>query len=40
MPIIAENDGAAGVEYGGSDDLANATGFQCIAKNVGNDADQ
>ena len=35
----AENDGAAGAEYGGSDDLANATGFQSIAKNVGNDAD-
>ena len=35
----AENDSAEGVEYGGSDDLANATGFQSIAKNVGNDAD-
>jgi len=35
----AENDSAAGIGYGSGDDLANATGFQTIAKNVGNDND-
>jgi hypothetical protein len=35
----SEDDSQAGIGYGSSDDLANATGFQTIAKNVGNDND-